>query len=133
MLEVAAALGLDLSRAIDAVEAKHRQVPFVSRVGYIGKLSRRERRETGVTARQQRIRKRRLNGPNDKIDARRYERIMDEQYFAASLPEARMFVCFFSLQTLTSMSAVREFSPINMPSYTWIPGSMKISPRSCRL
>jgi hypothetical protein len=35
---------------------------------------------------------------------------------ASSADEARMLVCFFSLQTLTSMSLLREFSPISMPS-----------------
>src|SRR6185295_1199869 len=35
---------------------------------------------------------------------------------ASSALEARMLVCFFSLVTLTSMSAVREFSPMIIPS-----------------
>ena len=35
---------------------------------------------------------------------------------ASSADEARMLVCFFSFVTLTSMSAVREFSPMIMPS-----------------
>jgi hypothetical protein len=52
---------------------------------------------------------------------------------ASSAVDARMFVCFFSLVTFTSMSRGREFSPMIIPSYTGVPGSMKISPRSCRL
>ncbi len=35
---------------------------------------------------------------------------------ASSAVDARMFVCFFSLQMLTSMSLAREFSPTIMPS-----------------
>ena len=52
---------------------------------------------------------------------------------ASSALDARMLVCFFSFVTLTSMSLGLAFSPMTMPSYTWMPGSMKISPRSCRL
>src|SRR5215203_1330771 len=51
---------------------------------------------------------------------------------ASSADDARMFVCFFSFVTLTSMSLLREFSPMIIPSYTSVWGSMKISPRSCR-
>ena len=35
---------------------------------------------------------------------------------ASSADDARMLVCFFSLQMLTSRSFVREFSPMIMPS-----------------
>ena len=35
---------------------------------------------------------------------------------ASSADEARMLVCFFSLQTFTSMSLARAFSPMIMPS-----------------
>ena len=52
---------------------------------------------------------------------------------ASSALDARMLVCFFSFVTLTSMSLGRAFSPMTMPSYTCVAGSMKISPRSCRL
>src|SRR3954464_1965887 len=44
-----------------------------------------------------------------------------------------MFVSFFSLVMLTSMSSAREFSPTIMPSYTSVPGSTNSWPRSCRL
>ena len=44
-----------------------------------------------------------------------------------------MFVSFFSLVMLTSMSSAREFSPTIMPSYTSVPGSTNRLPRSCRL
>ena len=35
---------------------------------------------------------------------------------ASSADDARMFVCFFSFVTLTSMSVGRAFSPMIMPS-----------------
>jgi len=43
-----------------------------------------------------------------------------------------MFVSFFSLQMLTSMSTGREFSPTTIPSYTCTPSPMKNVPRDCR-
>jgi len=49
---------------------------------------------------------------------------------ASSAEDARMFVCFFSLQMFTSRSFSRAFSPMIMPSYTSVLGSTKISPRS---
>ena len=47
-----------------------------------------------------------------------------------SEPEARMLVCFFSLQMLTSMSSGRLFSPTTMPSYTSTPGGTIRAERS---
>ena len=43
-----------------------------------------------------------------------------------------MLVSFFSLQMFTSRSSPRAFSPTIIPSYTASPGSVNITPRSCR-
>lgn len=54
-------------------------------------------------------------------------------FSVVSADAARMLVSFFSLVMLTSMSSAREFSPMIMPSYTSVPASVKMTPRSCRL
>src|SRR6266566_690070 len=43
--------------------------------------------------------------------------------------EERIFVFCFSLHTFTTMSIGRAFNPTIMPSYTGVPGSIKVSPR----
>src|SRR5258708_14076113 len=52
---------------------------------------------------------------------------------AISAVEGRVLVFFFSLHTLTTISIGRAFKPHTLPSYTGVPGSMKVSPLSLAL
>ena len=69
---VPASLGLDFNQVAAATPKR----PWsTSTHDGKGPSKRHERRATGITARQQRIRNRRLHGKTDKIQVRRYERI----------------------------------------------------------